>query len=505
MITRSFDDLVRDLRLRRRVGDKPPALLLGAGASIDAGIGAMNDLFEFFGLADFDAFCAYIATTTAAERYRYLAEFLQTRKPAEVTPGYRALATLCAQNYFDLVLTTNMDPLLDDALAAAQLWRRDYLLIVNGVIRPDRLTLLLGGQSPRVKIVKLHGDLFQRFMAWTVEEMDAFLADILPQLGPALAGRDVLVVGHSLRDERIRELAQSTGGALWFTHPQQVPAHLAANVAMRAVVAPEVAFESFFPALASKLELEAAPAATAPPATRSRSIGGSAPRSTGARPVAPPAADAPRTLDDLLASVYCVLGPNDQPSSTAFLVADPRVIVCDAFAVGSLVGKDGVLRLLGADQRPFEARVLRTNTAHPFGPTLLAVPDAIRTPGLQVATAPSQPGDAVQIAVAAGTRTGVSAGHVAPTSAPTVRIDPIGEVADLAALEAVVRSGASGAPVVDASMAVRGMIVAGSADEARPESYMYPSDRWSAWIADRPSRLRSIRSGALRSRRPPRA
>jgi hypothetical protein len=117
----------------------------------------MDELFQFFGCTDFDAFCQKIGQTTATERYRYLAEFLQTRKPAEVSTGYRALAALCAQNYFDFVLTTNMDPLLDDALAAARLWRRDYLLIVNGVIRPDRLELLLRGQSPRV-IVCNRGD-----------------------------------------------------------------------------------------------------------------------------------------------------------------------------------------------------------------------------------------------------------------------------------------------------------------------------------------------------------
>ena len=84
MILRTFGDLIRDLRLRRSVGDKPPVLLLGAGASVDAGIGAINDLFAFFGCADFDAFSSYISETTAAERYRYLADFLQTRQPAEV-------------------------------------------------------------------------------------------------------------------------------------------------------------------------------------------------------------------------------------------------------------------------------------------------------------------------------------------------------------------------------------------------------------------------------------
>jgi SIR2-like protein len=469
MVSRTFADLVRDLRLRRTVGDKPPVLLLGAGASVDAGIGAMNDLFAFFGLTDFEAFSKYIAPTTAAERYRYLADFLQTRKPAEVTPGYQALATLCAQSYFDLVLTTNMDPLLDDALAAAQLWRRDYLLIVNGVIRPDRLDLLLGGQSPRVKIVKLHGDLFQRFMAWTVEEMDDFLTQVTPQLKPAVAGRDMLVVGHSLRDERIRELAQSTGGALWFTHPQQVPDHLTKSDTMRAVIAPEVAFEKFFPSLAQALQLET-------PIAPVREV-------WSARTAATPAAEGGQTLDDVLAAVMSVVGPGGVPSSTVFLVANPRVIVCDAFAVAPLLGKVQDLDLIAADHQRFKARVLRTNRAHPFGPTLLEVPETVKIPGLRLNATLARLGDAVQIAVAAGTKTGISTGAVTGPIDATIPIAPIGPVRDLTSLNAVVRSGASGAPVVDATMSVRGFIVAGSEDETRPTSFMYPCHRWSKFLS----------------------
>ena len=43
MVERSFAELVRDLRLSRTAGERPPVLLLGAGASVDAGIGAMDD------------------------------------------------------------------------------------------------------------------------------------------------------------------------------------------------------------------------------------------------------------------------------------------------------------------------------------------------------------------------------------------------------------------------------------------------------------------------------
>jgi hypothetical protein len=473
MVQRTFADLVRDLRQRRTVGDKPPVLLLGAGASVDAGIGAMNDLFAFFNVADFDAFSTYIAQTTAAERYRYLSDFLQTRKPADVTPGYQALAALCAQNYFDVVLTTNMDPLLDDALAAARLWRRDYLLIVNGVIRPDRLDLLLGGQSPRVKIVKLHGDLFQRFMAWTVAEMDQFVTEVAPALKPALAGRDVLVVGHSLRDQRIRELAQSTGGALWFTHPQKVPDHLAANAAMRVVLAPEVAFEKFFPSLAQALQLEGSAAPIAP--TRERTIDLKVPV---------PAVEGAQTLDDLFASVMAVASPIGAKNSTAFLLANPRVIVCDAYAIGPDVRVGQLVELIASERLRFKLPVFRVNSDHPFGPALLWAPESLKIPGLRLNAAPVGPGESVQIAVAAGEKTGVSSGTVTRPAEKPVDIQPIGRVRDLTSLNAVVRSGASGAPVVDGTMAVRGFIVAGSQDEARPISFMYPSQKWSAFLSD---------------------
>ena len=75
MPERSFADLLRDLRQRREVGDRPPVLLLGAGASVEAGIGAMTDLFSFVDCADFAEFNTYIKNYTTAERFRLLARF----------------------------------------------------------------------------------------------------------------------------------------------------------------------------------------------------------------------------------------------------------------------------------------------------------------------------------------------------------------------------------------------------------------------------------------------
>ncbi len=482
MVERTFAELVKDLRLRRTVGDRPPVLLLGAGASADAGIGAMQELIESFGCADFDSFCKKIGSTSAAERYRQLSKFLQTRTPAEVSPGYQALATLCAEKYFDLVLTTNMDPLLDDALAAARLWRRDYLLIVNGIIRPDRLELLLRGQSPRVKIVKLHGDLFQRFMAWTVEEMDGFLNEISPYLKPAVAGCDFLVVGYSLRDARVRELVEQSGGDVWFTHPKEVPEHLKDNATMRAVVGPECSFEKFFPELAHALHVDIP-----------RQLLDTAQVELRA---ATPAAASAQTMDDLMTAVFGILGPGGAPVATAFMLAEPRVLVCDRYTVNSLI-QDNQVHLVGQSGSKFKTRVLGMNTDSPFGPTLLEVPAGVQASGLGLNPTLLRPGELLHMAVAAGERIGLSSGPVIRVERNAIPIEPVGKVAGLVSLQTYVAPGACGGPVVDPAMAVRGYIVAGTTNPDEPYTLAYPCSEWAEFVrggkTSKPSKSRGRR------------
>lgn len=461
MVNRTFDELVRDLRQRREVADPPPVLLLGAGASVESGIGAMTDLFQFVNVATFDEFCAYINPLTADERYRLLARFLQSRKPADVTPGYRALAALCAEAYFDLILTTNLDPLFDDALAAAQLWRKDYLLIVNGVIRPERLDLLLKGQSPRVKVVKLHGDLFHRFMAWTPAEMDAFINDVAARVTPALQGRDFLVVGHSLRDARLRQLVLGAGGAIWYTNPNAAPDFLADNDRVRAVVSADATFERLFTRLAQALDVTApTKALPARPAQRAALTVGR---------------EGAQTLDDLMASVVAVVGPGGYLAMTGFVLADPRVIVIDGY-VGNTSFIQDKATLATTDGRRLEARVLKRITSHPFGPWVLEAPAELKVTGLSVNTQPLEANLPVRIGVAAGERIGISAGVIEKPRERKLDITPIGAVSYLVAVNAVTAPGSSGAPVVDAAFAVRGFVVAGATDQ--PPSYMYPAARW---------------------------
>jgi len=331
-----------------------------------------------------------------------------------------------------------------------------------------------------VKIFKLHGDLFQRFMAWTIDEMDTYLAEVVPSLQPAIANRDVLVVGYSLRDAQVRKLVEGTGGSLWFTHPVQVPDHLAGNQTMRAVVSPDVVFENLFPALARELLLESSRAVAPRP---ERQV-------TAQAPMAPPAAvEGAQTMDDVLASVLAVAGPNGVLSATAFVLHDPRVIVADGYAISSLLAASHrpVLELIDHKGRRYFAVQLRKHTAHPFGPVLFQAPDDLRAPGLRMDSSPIQPGDVVHVAVAAGEKIGVSTGAATSGIDQTINIAPIGSVRALASLNAVVRAGSSGAPVVDRAMALRGFIVAGGS-EANPVSFMYPTAHWMDFVLGRPEK-----------------
>ena len=507
MADRTLDELVRDLEGRRRLGEPPPVVLLGAGASAAAGLATMKALYDFIGVPGFPEFVAYLETRSANERYRLLSDFLQTQDPHEVTPGYRALAALCEHAYFDVVLTTNFDPLLDDALATARLRRRDYLLLINGVLRTDRLRWLLASRSPRVKVVKLHGDLFHRFMAWTPAEMDDYLGEIGPALAPVLSTRDFLVVGHSLRDDRIREMVTGAGGAIWFVNLSPAPDALQTDHDLRSVVGDGMGFEQVFTALAERLGatgakrrvvLSASRESTAPDLTaifgvdaglegKLEALVESAARPELERVAAAPgpgaAAEAAATIDDLAAATVGIAFADDAPpTGTGFLLAEPRVIVTDGYLAGAGGFDPERITLVTSSGLRLTTRASHLGTGHPFSPWVLEAPAGLKARGLRASAEPLKKGEVLQFAVAAGERTGLASGTVLSGRATPIDVSPLGRVTGLVHVRAFLAPGSSGAPAVDDGLAVRGFVAAGSDDEARPDTYVYPAGRWLAKV-----------------------
>ena len=223
----------------------------------------MPELYKYFGAADFAGFSKLIEKYTPDEHFRNLYEFLQTPTPPASAGLQGVGGALCAAAYFDLVLTTNFDPLMDDALAAAQLWRKDWLLLVNTVIRNDWLARLLPEREPREDhqasrrpVPPLHG---------LDGQGDGPVPRQRRQPGVAACdrGHDVLVVGRRLHNKRIRDLVVKAR-TIWYTHPREVPRELKGDKRVRAVIGPECAFEQLFARLAEGLEVPVSKAPASP-------------------------------------------------------------------------------------------------------------------------------------------------------------------------------------------------------------------------------------------------
>jgi hypothetical protein len=475
---RTVADLAKFLEQASIAMEKRPALLLGAGSSVAAGVSPMRELMlSAFGCTDFTAFSRKIEEMNDRERFSGLFRHLQNDDPFAVTDGYRALARLVGRCFFDVILTTNLDPLLEDALVADGLRRRDYVLVVNAFVNPARIGQLLGGEVPRVKVLKLHGDLFHRVMAWTPEEMVQFDAEIADNVTEAMYGRDLIVVGHSLADSAgMRLMAENVmqkGHAVWFVNPGALPDWLkggnyARNV--RHIGGEEGMFEIFFPELAKALKC--APNRGSDHGARHDAL----------------------TLDDAVASVVGIARPGDAPKFTGFALGTRRCVVSDALAAAS-AGISGTAKIVTGDGHAVEMRVRRRIDEFLFGPIVFDIPEGFRLPTLEVERGPLTGDLAVSVLVKGGERPGISSGIVADVSEqslPTAQLitsydngwpqehAPLlpATVSNLVELRCAVAKGSCGAPVLDENMKVRGFIVAGRDDLARPQSFMYQAQRW---------------------------
>lgn len=231
------------IRHRSEAGEPPYVLVLGAGASLASGASSTAHIIETVvqehGGQDpaslsweekLAAFYGVLDSVSARERYLILSHHL---KGAEPSAGYHHLASLVKAGYFDLILTTNFDLFLENALMDAGLRSQDFTVLINGQDREEQIIRALRFSTPRIKILKLHGDLNARIFAFTPEEVFQFTERIERALTDILNG-DIVVVGHSMRDDDLNRCIRANDGALWYINPDEPSV---ADFAGRAILA----------------------------------------------------------------------------------------------------------------------------------------------------------------------------------------------------------------------------------------------------------------------------
>ena len=231
------------IRQRRETGEPPYVLVLGAGASLASGAASTARIvetvvqeyrgLELAGLSweeKLAAFFKVLDGVSAEERYLILSRHL---KGAQPSPGYHHLAALVKAGCFDTILTTNFDLFLENALMDAGLRAQEFTVLVNGQDQEDHILRALKYPAPKIKILKLHGDLNARLFAFTPQEVFQFADRIERTLTEMLNG-DIVVVGHSLRDDDLNRCIRASGGALWYVNPAEPSP---ADFARRAMVA----------------------------------------------------------------------------------------------------------------------------------------------------------------------------------------------------------------------------------------------------------------------------
>jgi len=246
--------LANSIALRKQSKLDPYVLLIGAGASISSGcsstieivddtlnlrtpkeyeewqekINAAIDIDSHYGeLAkkEIDArkrerFFEMWGTLDANTRYSILRKHLWENK--QLSDAYLNLANLIRLGYFKIVLTTNLDNLLERALREVGLIdAEDFIILVNGRDKPEVIREQLDSSQDVVKIVKLHGSIETPISyAFTPEEIFEFESNLKPTL-THIINQSLIIIGHSMHDRDIDTIFEEEGKEIHFVGPSR--------------------------------------------------------------------------------------------------------------------------------------------------------------------------------------------------------------------------------------------------------------------------------------------
>jgi len=184
-----------------RAEGKRFVVMLGAGASMKSGVPdtrtMMKEVVEQYGTG--------ISGRDIEDRFNQLMQMPEDNRRTMLKPyldkkpstGYRLLAELIRDGYFETVITFNFDTLLEKALR--DIGVHDFTIIIRGEFEDSKIPKAV--QEPGIKILKLHGSLkgVSNFI-FSGEDLVEYPEPIKDTVKQLTAG-NILVCGYAYGDQ----------------------------------------------------------------------------------------------------------------------------------------------------------------------------------------------------------------------------------------------------------------------------------------------------------------
>ena len=228
----SLEYVAKKLELRKKSGENPFVLFLGPCCSVsslnkkwasgvDKFLVDMSvPLSKLETIDDFqriDLFYSKLGEWPQNDRFDWFSIILENSK---ISPGFHALTDLLCNGYFDMILTTSVDWILDKALQNEPKLFAKYYTWNVAEHSADTIIKSLDHKNPRINIIKLHGDIKARNSLLSDEETFQLPIDIEKALSSLLHKRDLIMLGfqHLSRDV-IRLFIKNNKNTLINIHP----------------------------------------------------------------------------------------------------------------------------------------------------------------------------------------------------------------------------------------------------------------------------------------------
>lgn len=233
--------------------NKPtPILFLGAGTSLTSGCPSANGLLKHISNRlgkNFSNLNEISNTLSDRQLMLEISTDVSGRNPGI---GYKFLAALISRGYFNLVLTTNWDFLLEQEL-------RTYLspekinLFVRPTITDKTLSDLIRRQD-KPALIRLHGDLASKAIVAS-KELLTFEDSLEKELRQLISERGVIFTGYSMQEIRIASLVPPSAST-WYIEPFNLPENVLQQLDVHpnnVITGDDSLFDNFFESLCAGL------------------------------------------------------------------------------------------------------------------------------------------------------------------------------------------------------------------------------------------------------------